>query len=118
MLFGFKERKRIKNLVKESIEEINKNVYDDELWKGRFIMEIADLKLRRYEDWSGYAAILKVKLLDKQTGLSKYEYVRYSDVFLKSHIWEKMNNFIVMDVNVWKENPKPDRKTSIDYRGK
>ena len=112
MLFGFREKKQIKKKVNEAIEYVNKIIQDDELWKGRFYMRLDSLTFQRYEDNSGFATQLKVKLVDIETGLLKFFYVDYSHIFLKQRLATIMNDFIVKDI-------RPERKTreeSINYR--
>lgn len=116
MIFGFKEKRRIKNTIQECIDKVNKNIYNDELWKGRFVVKVSEIKFTRCEDGSGYYASIKIEMLDKQTGLCKYEYLGYSDLFLQVSIFRYLNDFIIKDVKVWEENPRPSIETSVDYR--
>ena len=37
--------------------------------------------------------------------------------FFNADLWMAMNDFIVMDCKVWEEDPRPNYKTSIDFRG-
>ena len=113
MLFGFREKKEIRKNIKDAIQTVNKIIYDDELWKGRFYMQLESLKFQRYEDWSGFATQLKIKLVDIETGLLKYFYVDYSSVLLKQRLAGVMNDFIVYDIRPKKKT----REESVDYRG-
>lgn len=75
-------------------------------------MLLESLSFQRYEDGSGFATQLKVKLVDNETGLLKYFYVDYSHILLKQTLATIMNDFIVKDI-------RPEyktRKESIDYR--
>lgn len=116
IIFGFKEKHRIKKNIKESINKINKNVWDDDLWLGRFEIKLDKIRYQRFEDWSGYTALIEVTLIDKRTNLTKKEYVGYSEIFLGSHLWRFMNDFIVQVVKVWQEDPRPQLGKTKDYR--
>lgn len=113
MLFGFKEKREIRRNVEESIEYVNKIIYDDELWKGRFYMKLDKLTFQKYEDNSGFTAQIKLKLVDLETDLMKHYYAHYTAALLRINFSDIMNNFIVKDI-------RPANKTreeSIDYRG-
>ena len=116
VIFGFKEKSRIKKNIKEAITKINNNVYNDDLWLGRFEIILNKIRFQRFEDWSGYTALIEITLLDKRTNLIKKEYVSYSEIFLESHLWKFMNDFIVETVKVWQEDPSPEREKTKDYR--
>lgn len=116
IIFGFKEKHRIKKNIKESINKINKNIWDDDLWLGRFEIKLDKIRYQRFEDWSGYTALIEVTLIDKRTNLTKKEYVGYSEIFLGSHLWRFMNDFIVQVVKVWQEDPRPQLGKTKDYR--
>lgn len=116
IIFGFKEKHRIKKNIKESINKINKNIWDDDLWLGRFKIKLDKIRYQRFEDWSGYTALIEVTLIDKRTNLTKKEYVSYSEIFLGSHLWRLMNDFIVEIVKVWAEDPRPQLGKTKDYR--
>lgn len=116
VIFGFKEKSRIKKNIKEAVNKINNNVYNDDLWLGRFEMILNKIRFQRFEDWSGYIALIEITLLDKRTNLIKKEYVSYSEIFLESHLWKFMNDFIVETVKVWQEDPRPQLGKTKDYR--
>ena len=116
IIFGFKEKHKIKKNIKESINKLNKNIWDDELWLGRFEIKLDKIRYQRFEDWSGYTALIEVTLLDKRTNLTKKEYVSYSEIFLGSHLWKFMNDFIVQVVKVWREDPPPKLGQTQNFR--
>ena len=116
VIFGFKEKSRIKKNIKEAVNKINNNVYNDDLWLGRFEMILNKIRFQRFEDWSGYTALIEITLLDKRTNLIKKEYVSYSEIFLESHLWKFMNDFIVETVKVWQEDPRPQLGQTQNFR--
>ena len=116
VIFGFKEKSRIKKNIKEAVNKINNNVYNDDLWLGRFEMILNKIRFQRFEDWSGYTALIEITLFDKRTNLTKKEYVSYSEIFLESHLWKFMNDFIVETVKVWQEDPRPQLGQTQNFR--
>ena len=50
VIFGFKEKSRIKKNIKEAITKINNNVYNDDLWLGRFEIILNKIRFQRFED--------------------------------------------------------------------
>ena len=116
VIFGFKEKREIKKNIKDAINKINKNIYNDDLWLGRFEMILNKIRFQRFEDWSGYTALIEITLLDKRTNLIKKEYVSYSEIFLESHLWKFMNDFIVETVKVWQEDPRPQLGQTQNFR--
>ena len=117
VIFGFKEKSRIKKNIKEAVNKIiNNNVYNDDLWLGIFEIILNKIRFQRFEDWSGYTALIEITLIDNRTGLTKKEYVGYSEIFLGSHLWNFMNDFIVGTTKVWEENPRPQLGKTENYR--
>lgn len=112
------DAKKIQRAVNKIARKLNKTITDDELWKGRFYVHQLDRKTYRY-DGIFYGKFL-FEFVDKQTG--KFAHYWFDEnVFIgisEYKFWEKMNFFIVDYVNVWAENPRPNRETSIDYRGR
>lgn len=110
-----KEQKR----VNKAVRAINLNVFNDDLWLGRFYAHQINSKYFRYEDNSGGCLYVELELVDKKTGKTKnYDIITYgcNDIFLDSHVWEAMNDFIVEVCDVWKENPRPIKGETQDFR--
>lgn len=94
---------------------MNANIYNDNLWLGRFtIQEHRILAIHAFEDGSGGYLVIEYKLFDKKTGKVKYV---CCDNYNYHRLWWEMNTFIVEDVAVWQEHPRPTINT-IDYRNR
>lgn len=109
------DRKRHQRVANKIIQAMNKNIWNDELWKGRFYARIRKTSWESYEDHSGAELYCWIELIDKKTGQRKE--VLFSANELKNFSWnffKEMNNFIVEDVDVWKENPRAT--TTEDFR--
>lgn len=102
--------------VNKILREMNKNIENDELWMGRFFMRQWARGVVSYEDHSGMYLWLEIRLYDKKTK-------KYLQWFCDSHdvtgfngykVWQKMNDFIVEDLDVW-HNEDP-RNEKYDWR--
>lgn len=108
-------RKKHQRAANKAIRDMNKSIYNDELWKGRFYGRIEHTDWAPYEDHSGGELFCFVELIDKKTAFKKVMLTTANE--LKTfpwHLFKEMNHFIVEDVNVWAENPKVD--TTEDFR--
>ena len=103
--------------VNKVLRDMNKNIENDDLWQGRFFMRQWSRETVYYEDHSGLYLWLEIRLYDKKTK----KYLRW---FCDSHdvlawngykVWEKMNNFIVEDLDVWRNEPDP-RDSRFNWR--
>ncbi len=105
-----KNRKRHQRAINQMIRMINENVKNDELWQGRFYVRQIDARWHTYEDKSGAELFVVLQFIDKKTGISKTycDTVNHWRYFNGSHLWWAMNNFIINDVQVWEEDPKPN----------
>lgn len=89
--------------VNKILREMNKNIENDELWMGRFFMRQWARKVITYEDHSGLFLWLELRLYDKKTKKYRRWFCDSHDVigFNGSKVWQKMNDFIVEDLDVW-----------------
>lgn len=109
------KRKKHQRTANKAIQAMNRNIYNDDLWKGRFYARMKRTDWQLYEDHSGGELYCLIELIDKKTDLRRV--VSFTANELKNFSWnffKEMNNFIVEDVDVWKENPKPN--TTEDFR--
>ena len=100
-----KDRKRHQRAMNDIMRQINRNVENDPLWKGRFYVRQIASQWSEYEDKSGAELWVVLRFYDKKTGITKEvaETVNHWRYFNGSHMWWAMNNFIVEDVRVWDE---------------
>lgn len=113
MMYGWlssNNRKRHQRAMNQIVRMINQNVQNDDLWQGRFYVRQIDARWCPYEDKSGAELFVILQFTDKKTGIAKTYggSVNHWRYFNGSQLWWAMNNFIVQDVDVWSENPKPN----------
>ncbi len=111
-----KSRKRHQRAMNDLVRDMNANVYNDPLWKGRFYVRQVAAQWYEYEDKSGAELWVVLRFTDQKTGITHTvaETVNHWRYFGGSHLWWEMNNFIVDKVQVWDENPTYENTT--DYR--
>lgn len=111
-----KSRKRHQRAMNDLVRDMNANVYNDPLWKGRFYVRQVAAQWYEYEDKSGAELWVVLRFTDRKTGITHTiaETVNHWRYFGGSHLWWEMNNFIVDKVQVWDENPTYEN--TIDYR--
>jgi hypothetical protein len=108
--------KKIQRHVNSIVRAMNKNIYNDELWKGRFYVRQTKRRVEKEDDW--VYVRFEMEFVDRQTGKTKKYYYDKSDM-LGTSTWkffQDVNDFIVEVCDVWREDPRPNRETSIDYR--
>ena len=101
-------KKRHQRAMNKLIREANKNLERDVLWCGRFmIQQIESPQWFKYEDNSGADLYVVLKFIDKCTGhyFIKFDSVNhwrgsYGNGY---HLWQAINDFIVLECNVWSE---------------
>lgn len=112
-------RKKQQRKMNKMIRHMNKHIEKDDLWKGRFYAkQVLNSYFTPYEDKSGAELFVQIEFRDKQTGKTM---LQADTVAAWCHwngcrLFEKMNYFITEWCQVWKEDPRPHRDTSIDYR--
>ena len=97
---------------------MNKNLEQDELWRGRFIVRQDESpQWRRYEDGSGAELWVRLRFIDRATGryYAKWESVNVWRGLRATgyEIWHMMNWLITEHWDVWKE----DLAQARDLRG-
>lgn len=108
-----KELKKIQRKANKEIRKINKNLLEDNLWKGRFYIKQTNRIDRFYSDHSSYSILFTFEIKDLKTNLSKeiYYYMNGGclDAFFLWTLFEKINEFIVTDRGVWiGDDPRAD----------
>ena len=105
--------KKIQKAVNHTVNLINKNVKNDNLWQGRFVMTQTKRYYYPYPDHSGYSFDVTVRVTDKVTG-KFYDYYNIWVVYTSDGMsrlsafkfWEAMNDFIVEKSGYWQERAK------------
>ncbi len=109
----FKWIKKEQRKINHYVRAFNKILQEDELWRGRFYVKQEEV--RRYitfEDGSGGEIIASFSFRDKKTGIMRIAYFTNYDFH---NIARVMNDFIIKDVDVWHETPRPSLDNVIDY---
>ena len=94
-----KMRKKAQRKINKLVRNMNKNIHDDNLWRGRFIFRQTDAYWERFEDGSGGILRVWIEGRDLKTGLY---YGFYMDNYDRGwHLWEHANKFIAEYSGVW-----------------
>ena len=86
----------------------NKNIYDDNLWRGRFIVRQRATYMDWFEDKSGGLMYCVLEFVDKKTNKTQLWYTNCLEA--DTHMFYRFNDFIVKDCEVW-ENEEPYKET-------
>ena len=114
-------RKKQQRKMNQLVRIMNKNIENDDLWKGRFYCHQVNYSpFHVYEDKSGAQLFVTLEFVDKKTNKTM---MAADTVSSWRHIngytlWNKMNYFITEWCKVWEENPRPNKDNAIDYRRK
>ena len=103
------DRKVHQRAINKVVRTMNRNLEQDELWRGRFMVRQDESpQWRRYEDGSGAELWVRLRFIDRATG--RY-YVKWETVNhwrgLRANgyaIWFTMNWLITEHWDVWKES--------------
>ena len=102
-----KNRKVHQRAINRAVRAMNKNIENDDLWNGRFIVRQYEdsPQWRRYEDGSGAELCVKLKFIDRATGRYYVDAHSVNEwcIFNGSRIWRLMNWLITEHWDVWKE---------------
>ena len=104
-----KNRKRHQRAMNELMRLINKNIENDDLWKGRFYVRQVAAQWYEYEDKSGAELWVVLRFIDKVTGFywETAETVNHWRWYNGNRLWWAMNDFITEKTNVWQTDPRP-----------
>ena len=94
-----KIRKREQRKINYYVKKINKNILNDNLWRGRFIVRQIQDFWETFDDGSGGVLTVVLEIRDLKTGL-------YQDFIIDNYdrgwkLFEKVNKFISEDSGVW-----------------
>lgn len=114
-----KQIKMTQRMINKVFRNINKMIEIDPLWKGRFYVIQRDRRVITYED--GFVELVVIyDLVDKQTLQTQTMRERgvhrsvMGERFFGNHVAMAMNDFIIIECDVWAE--RPTRETTKDYR--
>ncbi len=96
-----KMRKKAQHVVNKNIRLLNKDIENDDLWRGRFIMRQIDAKWSPFDDGSGGQLFTTIMMVDKRTGQTKKVWLDNYD--FPWNYFSAINDFIVKDCAVWEK---------------
>ena len=99
-------KRKMKRRVVRVIKELNRLIYNDDLWQGRFVCRMKRIVMKAYSDHSGLDTHCLCEFLDKKTGKNQVCWYDSFEIFHGKLSWI-MNDFIVKTVDVWNEKPSP-----------
>lgn len=88
--------------------EVNSAIRNDDLWRGRFVVEQVATRMNWFDDKSGGIMLCALRFRDKKTGRTKMWYTDCLEVHWQ--MFFHINDFIVKDCAVW-ENEDPYKET-------
>lgn len=102
------DRKVHQRAMNRLIRHFNKQIEQDELWNGRFVIRQYDCpQWCHYKDGSGAELWVKLKFIDRATGryyVGAHSVNQWRGLTANgSRIWELMNWLIVHHWDVWQE---------------
>lgn len=92
--YGMNLKKRQRK-VNRYIRAINKNIAEDNIWKGRFAFKQIDRSWYVFEDGSGAILTVYVEAYDKATGIRAFYGVETTNL---NKLWFAVNEFITKEV--------------------
>ena len=113
-----KNRKVHQRAMNKLMRQMNTNIKNDELWKGRFYVRQIASQWHEYDDHSGAELWVVLRFTDRKTGKTHEvaDTVNHWRFVNGSHLFWAMNDFIVEKCDVWSEDPRPTYENAIDYR--
>ena len=96
-----RQRKLEQRKVNRAIHKLNRNLCNDELWRGRFECHQKDADWQSFTDGSGGTLDCLIEYRDKKTGRCWLSWSRDLVIYwFNEHAW-KMNKFIVEKSSVY-----------------
>lgn len=105
-----KDTKVHQRRMNKYMRDLNNNIKNDNLWRGRFYVHQVARQRQVYEDGSGLELWVTLEFVDRKTGRTKQILDTVNHWTFSGDLWMAMNSFIINDVNVWLEIPRPGSK--------
>ena len=104
--------KKYQSKLNKKIKILNRNIAEDNLWRGRFIFRQIEAGWEKFDDKSGILRVI-IRAYDKKTKLFRDYSLDYCPSFASidwSLSMDICNNFIINFLQVWKyEDPYKER---------
>ncbi len=96
-----RQRKLEQRKVNRAIHRLNRNLLNDELWRGRFECHQRDADWQPFTDGSGGVLECLIEYRDKKTGFCWLKWSQDLAIYLFNEHYLKMNEFIVHKSGVY-----------------
>lgn len=114
-----KLRRSYQRKLNKVVKDMNENIANDYLWKGRFVFHIMATEFERFPDGSGGLLHAIIRGYDKAEGYYKDYIIEYAPWLLYSdvEVWRIGNDFITKDSSGTYRNGNPfkDKDNIPDY---
>lgn len=109
-------RKKYQRRINRVVRQMNENLAADDLWRGRFYCRQSDYTHWYGSNYHGWNLYVILELHDRVTGrVMKFgEDVNSICMWNGSRLFWKANDFIVNEIAVWEEEPRPGTKEYIE----
>lgn len=110
------DRRKYQRKMNKIVREMNKNIENDDLWFGRFMVhQVGHAEWYNYGDGS-FDLFVCLEFVDRCTGTiyRKYDSVNSWCYWHGSLVWRTMNWFITEYCEVWKEELAQHRGEKLD----
>ena len=96
-----------------AMRQINNNIANDNLWRGRFIIRQIGGQWKAYENYSPsnpteYYYWVQLVMIDKKTGTFRFFSDEDNAITFGSRYFWYINNFIVEDCKVWENEGREE----------
>ena len=108
------KRKKYQRALNKAVRELNKEIKNDWLWNGRFVMRQGAAWFKPFEDHSGAEFEVILVFIDTKTG--RKEAKVFDNYNAEWKIWEWANDCIANIWNVWSEDPNPNKQARLEGR--
>lgn len=113
-----KKREKLQRQVNKKVRNMNIDIREDPLWKGRYFAHQIRANFHEFEDGSGVMMNFTLRFFDRKTKKYKdYIFHTFSEgtKWLNWDLFNFMNEFII-NSGVWEESPRPTYNNTPDYR--
>ena len=108
------KRQKYQRALNKCVHKINKEIQNDWLWNGRFVLRQTYAQFHMFEDHSGALFEFVLELKDTKTGKVEYEQFDNYDYDWRLVWW--VNECITNTWNVWSEDPDPNKQARLEGR--
>lgn len=107
-------RKKYQRAMNKFVRDMNKNIENDWLWDGRFVIRQKQYHFKPFADKSGAEFFVLLSCVDTKTGEERTAWFNNFDFGWQ--IWMWVNDTIIHDFKVWDEDPNPRVQAILEGR--